>query len=355
MQILSSGVVLKIKYDADGKESHLKGCIVIHGNQQIAGLSYNDMFSNTPDLAFIRIVFVIIAHADLDCHMVDVTGTYMHAPIDQELYVDFPNGFGKGRPTVMKLKKALYGAHQSGCLWEHYHNDKITALGYCANGKDASIFTHSQNNIYSIIICYVNNFIIACTAGHIDSIKREILDLFDCKDLGKIKLFLGIAITHDQPNRKLMLSMESYIKNIVKMADLKNATSAHTPMSNMTPILEPAKITTEFLYITQLGHLFWIARTTRPKIAFAVSLLAHFSSCYRPSHIAILNCIHRYLKEMAHIGITYDMEINHFTRLLTQMPTLQLSMAENPLPVHSSLWVEPLLPGHQSDKTPSRY
>ncbi|KAJ1299493.1 hypothetical protein OPQ81_003805 [Rhizoctonia solani] len=90
------------------------------------------------------------------------------------------------------------------------------------------------------------------------------------------------------------------------MADLENATSAHTPMSNMTPILEPAKITTEFPYITQLGHLFWIAQTTCPKIAFAVLLLAHFSSCYGPSHIAVLNHIHRYLKETMHIGITYD-------------------------------------------------
>ncbi|KAJ1300847.1 hypothetical protein OPQ81_002487 [Rhizoctonia solani] len=207
---------------------------------------------------------------------------------------------------VMKLKKALYGAHQSGHLWEHYCNDKITALGYCANGKDASIFTRSRNNVYSIIICYVDDFVIACTARHIDSIKREILDLFDCKDLGEIKLFLSIAITCDRPNRKLTLSMESYIKNVVKMADLENAASAHTPMSNTTPILEPAEITTEFPYITQLGCLFWIARTTRPEIAFTVSLLARFSSCYGPSHIAVLNRIHRYLKEMAHIGITYD-------------------------------------------------
>ncbi|CCO33250.1 hypothetical protein RSOLAG1IB_12035 [Rhizoctonia solani AG-1 IB] len=119
-QILSSGVVLKIKCDADGKELRLKARIVVHGNQQIAGLSYGDTFSNTPDLVFICIIFVIVAHANLDCHMVDVTGAYTHAPIDTPLYVEFPDGFGKQGPTVMKLKKALYGAHQSGRLWEHY-------------------------------------------------------------------------------------------------------------------------------------------------------------------------------------------------------------------------------------------
>ncbi|CEL61400.1 hypothetical protein RSOLAG1IB_09992 [Rhizoctonia solani AG-1 IB] len=119
-QLLSLGIVLKIKRDADGKEVCLKGRVVIHGNQQIAGVSYNKTFSNTPNLVFIRAVFLIIAYANLDCHMVNVTGTYTHAPINQPLYVEFPDGFGKNGPTIMKLKKALYGAHQSGRLWEHY-------------------------------------------------------------------------------------------------------------------------------------------------------------------------------------------------------------------------------------------
>ncbi|KAJ1304119.1 hypothetical protein OPQ81_008521 [Rhizoctonia solani] len=260
IQILTSGIVLKVKRDANGKEICFKSRIVIHGNQQITGLSYGDTFSNTPDVAFIRIIFVIIAYADLDCHMVDVTSAYTHVPIDQPLYVEFPEGFGKNSLTLMKLKKALYGAHQSGRLWEHYHNEKILSIGYHPNGKDVSIFTWTKDNIFSIIICYVDDFVITCTAGHIDPIKCEILDLFDCKDLGEIKLFLGIAITRDCPNRRLKISMESYINNIIKLSDLENAVSAPTPMSNTAPILEPSKITHKFLFITQLSRLFWIAR-----------------------------------------------------------------------------------------------
>ncbi|KAJ1304202.1 hypothetical protein OPQ81_008602 [Rhizoctonia solani] len=76
-------------------------------------------------------------------------------------------------------------------------------------------------------------------------------------------------------------------------------------MSHSQPVLEPINESNEYLYITQLGRLFWIACCTRPDIAFAVALLARFS-CYDPSHITIIRRIHRYLLETAHIGLTYD-------------------------------------------------
>ncbi|KAJ1299862.1 hypothetical protein OPQ81_002656 [Rhizoctonia solani] len=239
--------------------------------------------------------------------MIDVTGAYTHAPIDRELYVEYPDGYGKNSPTVMKLKKALYGAHQSGQLWEQYRNDKILTLGYQYCQKGVSIFTRmTKNGIYSIIICYVDDFVICCTKGHIKSVKKEILDLFDCKDLGETRLFLGISITRDRSNRTISLNMEAYIRNIVKLADLGDAAPAHTPMSHSQPILKPINESNEYPYITQLGSLFWIARCTRPDIAFAVALLARFSSCYGPSHITVIRRIHRYLLETAHIGLTYD-------------------------------------------------
>ncbi|KAF8693981.1 Reverse transcriptase (RNA-dependent DNA polymerase), partial [Rhizoctonia solani] len=239
--------------------------------------------------------------------MIDVTGAYTHVPIDRDLYVEYPKGHGKKGPTVMKLKKALYGAHQSGRLWEIYQNDKVLVLGYRCCKKDVSIFTRTtKDSIYSIIICYVDDFVICCTQGHIETVKKEILNLFDCKDLGETKLFLGIAITRDQADRTILLNMDAYIKNVVKLADLQNAAPANTPMLNTQPILEPINEPNNYPYITELGCLFWIARCCRPEIAFTVALLARFSSCFGAPHIAVICCVHRYLVATAHIGLTYD-------------------------------------------------
>ncbi|QRV83053.1 Copia protein [Ceratobasidium sp. AG-Ba] len=305
-QILTSGPVLKIKRDADGNEIRLKARLVIHGNRQIAGLTYNETVSNTPDLVYIRIVFALVAYADLDCHMVDVTSAYTHAPMEIPLYVEFPEGYGKGGPTVMFVTQALYGSHQAGYLWELFRNGKFIAIGYRPCAKDDSIFTRNKNGVFSIIICYVDDFVICCTAGHIDSIKREILNLFDCKDLGETRLFLGIVVARDRARRTLSLTMESYIKSIVKLADLEKAAPVETPMSNTMPILEPSTEKIDYPYTTQLGRLFWVARCVRPDIAFPVGILARHAGSFGDAHINVMKRVHRYLATTSKLGITYD-------------------------------------------------
>ncbi|KAB5587973.1 Copia protein [Ceratobasidium theobromae] len=306
-QLLTSGVVCRIKHNADRGELLLKSCVVVHGNCQITRLSYSNTFSNTLDLGLIRVILAITAYADFDCHMVDVTGAYTHAPIDRELYVEYPEGYGKGGPTVMKLKKALYSTHQSGRLWEEYQYTKILAIGYCPNQKDVSISTRMRNGVFSIIVCYVDNFVVCCTAGHIEPIKQEIMALFDCKDLGELRLFLGLVIKRDRVNQTLTMTMQSYIKSIVKSAGLDNAVWATTPISNMHLVLEPITPPDHsYPYVTNLGRLFWVARTCRPNIAFATSLLARFSNCYGSPHITALKCVFKYLAATASIGITYD-------------------------------------------------
>ncbi|KAB5588690.1 Copia protein [Ceratobasidium theobromae] len=306
-QLLTSGIVCRIKRNTDSSELLLKSHVVVHGNHQIARLSYGDTFSNTPDLGLIRVVLAITAYANLDCHMVDVTGAYTHTPIDCKLYVKYPEGYGKGGPTVMKLKKALYSAHQSGRLWEEYRNAKILAIGYRPNKKDVLIFTRMRNSVFSIIVCYVDDFVVCCMAGHIEPIKQEIISLFDCKDLGKLQLFLGLVIKHDQANQTLTMTMQSYIKSIVKLAGLDDAIWATTPMSNTQPVLEPIMPPDySYPYVMNLGWLFWVACTCRPDIAFATSLLARFSNCYSSLHITALKRVFKYLAATESIGITYD-------------------------------------------------
>ncbi|KAB5587335.1 Copia protein [Ceratobasidium theobromae] len=101
--------------------------------------------------------------------------------------------------------------------------------------------------------------------------------------------------------------MQSYIKSIIKSAGLEDAVWATTPMSNTQPVLEPITPPDySYPYVTNLGRLFWVARTCRPDIAFATSLLARFSSCYSSPHITALKRVFKYLAATASIGITYD-------------------------------------------------
>ena len=52
------------------------------------------------------------------------------------------------------------------------------------------------------------------------------------KDLGVAKQILGMRITRDMKNRKLMLSQGEYIENVLDRFRLKNTKPTSTPLDN---------------------------------------------------------------------------------------------------------------------------
>ncbi|CEL57092.1 hypothetical protein RSOLAG1IB_12068 [Rhizoctonia solani AG-1 IB] len=307
-QILGSRNITKQKFDLDGNPI-FKVRTVVQGHQQEPSKSYNNTFSNTPAFKAFCITTAAAAHYDLDMHIINVTGAYTHPPINRPLYVEFPEGFGKSGPYVMRLKKALYGAHQSGYLWEQYRNNKIDLLGYTINLANISVFTRNQNEIFLIIVAYVDDFLICCLKGHIDLIKNEIMNLFNCKDLGKARLFVGITISRDRQNKTITLTNKKYTKDIIKVTSMTSAPHASSPMSHTHPVLVPKdkdKPLSNYPYATNIGQLLWIAHTIRPNIMFTVCLLACFTNAYNNTHINIMKRLFQYLAGTSHIGLTFD-------------------------------------------------
>jgi hypothetical protein len=45
-----------------------------------------------------------VAYTDPDCHIINDTGAYTHAPIDPQLLVEYSEAHGKRGPIVIKLK-----------------------------------------------------------------------------------------------------------------------------------------------------------------------------------------------------------------------------------------------------------
>lgn len=60
----------------------------------------------------------IAAQNDFLVHKMDVKTTYLHAPIEEDIYLDQPECFEwlseTGEKFVCKLKKSLYGLKQIG-------------------------------------------------------------------------------------------------------------------------------------------------------------------------------------------------------------------------------------------------
>ena len=59
----------------------------------------------------VRIVLVLTALIDLELEQLDVKTTFLHGDLNEELYMEQPEGFVQGHNNrlVCKLRKSLYG------------------------------------------------------------------------------------------------------------------------------------------------------------------------------------------------------------------------------------------------------
>ena len=61
----------------------------------------------------IRLVLVIVASKHWEVHHIDVKSEFPHGEIQEEIYMQQPEGFQEYPSLVCRLKKSLYGLKQA--------------------------------------------------------------------------------------------------------------------------------------------------------------------------------------------------------------------------------------------------
>ena len=146
-----------------------------------------------------------------------------------------------------------------------------------------------SKNEFAIIVVYVDDINIVGTRNElikaIDCLKKEC----EMKDLGRTKFCLGLQIEYF--NKGVFVHLEAYITKVLKKFYMDKSHSLYTPMVVRSLDVDkdpfrPQKKDEELLgpevpYLSAIGALMYLANYTRPDIAFAVNLLARYSSSPR--------------------------------------------------------------------------
>lgn len=158
---------------------------------------------------------------------------------------------------------------------------------------------------------------------------------FEIKDLGEAQNCLGMKLERDWDKGTLVLHQEEYIKSIISNYGLKNCNGKYTPMDGRPVFAEdkeplvsvgkgkrklkntdnppPAKLQRgkdgnrerPLPYQELIGCLLYLSTNTRPDIAYTVSYLSQFNSCYTEQHFALAKRVLRYLQNTTKMGLTY--------------------------------------------------
>jgi len=130
----------------------------------------------------------------------DVKNAFLYGELEEEVFKDPPLGFSHSLlpNQVYKLKKILYGLKQSPKAWFERFTQAMISMGYQQSQEDHTLFIkHFISGRVTILIVYIDDIII--TGDDLkerDIIRKRLSAKFKIKELGKLKYFLGIEVTH---------------------------------------------------------------------------------------------------------------------------------------------------------------
>ena len=155
--------IFKKKMKTDGTIDKYKARLVIKGYKQREGLDYFDTYSPVTRITSIRMVLAIAAIRNLEVHQMDVKTAFLNGNLEEEIYMEQPEGFIAKRQEkkVCKLVKSLYGLKQAPKQWHQKFDHVILDSGFKINECDKCVYVKDTPDGYVILCLYVDDMLIA--------------------------------------------------------------------------------------------------------------------------------------------------------------------------------------------------
>ena len=310
-KVVSCKWLCKHKLNDAGDVVRFKARLVARGFSQVYGMDYLDTFAPVTKLASIRILLAIAAVEDLEIHQMDVVMAFLLGDLDEEIYMEQPEGFTKvddeGQQLVCKLNKGLYGLKQSARNWYKKLRGFLESIGFVRLYSDHCIYFNADTGV--IIAVWVDDLIIlAKEMKEMDCVKEQLRKQFEIKDLGELEYFLGIRVIRDRVNRRIHINQSGYINSVLERFGMLDSNPVANPIATGTVLKKATDndaLVEQQYYQSIVGSLMYAMLGTRPDIGYAESQLSQFNSNPNTTHLNIAKHVLKYLNGASDLGITY--------------------------------------------------
>ncbi|KAL0383034.1 UNVERIFIED_CONTAM: Retrovirus-related Pol polyprotein from transposon TNT 1-94 [Sesamum calycinum] len=300
--------IFKKKLRPDGSIDKFKARLVAKGFKQKEGIDYFDTYSPVARLTTIRVLIALASVYNLSIHQMDVKTAFLYGELEEEIYMDQPEGFvahGNER-KVCKLVKSLYGLKQAPKQWHEKFDQTILAFGFTVNENDKCIYCKVKGDRIIILCLYVDDILLIGSCIEIITETKSFLkNKFEMKDMGEADVILGIKLIRSTDG--IAISQSHYVEKILEKFGYQNSRIAKTPYDSSVALFknESGVSVAQLRYSQIIGSLQYLANGTRPDISFSVSKLARYTSCPDKTHWGALDRVLRYLKGTVSLAIHY--------------------------------------------------
>lgn len=310
------------KYDVNGEIERRKARLVAKGYSQKHRIDYNETYASVVRLESLRMSLSIACHLDLVTWQIDYIAAYLNSFTRENLYMIQPEGYvvlGM-EDYVCHVLKTLYGTMQGGYDWWGELDMSFKRLGYTPSAADSCVRSKVVDGKLTLTNTYTDDvFGASSTPEGAAKAKAELASEYEIKDLGDLKMLLGMRINHDREKGTMTLDSTEYAKRVLKRFGYENCKPKYTPLptgavlelSQCPSTDEEREYMKDKPYHELLGCLMWLQVSTRPDLSYTVNVLSRFQANPGKAHwLAALHAL-QYVKATLHYHIKYTRNSEH--------------------------------------------
>ncbi|KAJ9566686.1 hypothetical protein OSB04_002652 [Centaurea solstitialis] len=209
--------IFRNKKDENDLITRNKAWLVAKGYHQQEGIDYDETFAPVARIEAIRIFLAYAAHKNMTVYQMDVKCTFLNGVLQEEVYVDQPEGFVDPRyPThVYVLDKALYGLKQAPRAWYETLTIYLIGVGYKKGTIDPTLFLRRLASDLIIVQIYVDDIIFASTKPELcKEFENTMKSQFKMSMMGELTFFLGHQV-RQRPDG-IFIIQSKYVHDLLK-------------------------------------------------------------------------------------------------------------------------------------------
>eukprot|EP00253_Pinus_taeda_P028780 PITA_28780 len=270
--VVTSRWIYKVKHAADGSIKKFKARFVARGFSQVEGVDYEETFAPVARYTSIRSIITIAVEMGWKIHQMNVKTAFLNGFIQEEVYIEQPQGF--------------------------------EGMGFTKSEADPNLYYIVIGEEPLILVLYVDDLIITGAGGLIEHCKRNLAAEFEMKDIGLMHYFLGLEVWQEEGH--FFLGQGKYIVDILGRFHMVDCRPMSTPMITNWKKLHASdsELVDPTFYRQVIGSLMYLVNT-RPDICFAVNMMSQFMCEARKVHWVAAKHILRYLQGTVDYGLDY--------------------------------------------------
>ena len=133
------------------------------GFSQKEEIDYEETFAPVARYTLIRNIMALASMMKWNLHQMDVKTTFLNGVIEEEVYIEQPQGFEveDRRTHIWKLKKAMYDPKKAPRSWYGRIDRFLRILGFSKRKVDPNLYFKVVNDEPVILLLYVDDLFLA--------------------------------------------------------------------------------------------------------------------------------------------------------------------------------------------------